>query len=193
MTLNRLFSPFNEGRQRNKRAVSPLSQNHMTDTDGTTDPDFLAWQEKVRDSNVSEQTLLATDYLNHFNEIVMTLEMVPDMPELLDEAKAWAPKSYQDHFRDSSIADKDLAVEAYDHVPAKFKVPFEATIEQANNVVIAGIQRIEKEIERGSPELLRVAATTTSHLLQKLMDHAGANIHGSVSTMDQSDIDALLD
>lgn len=165
----------------------------MSDSELEMDQDFLAWQEKVHGSNVSEQSLLATDYLNHFNEIVMTLDMVPDMPELLDEAKAWQPKSYKDHFRDSSIADKDLAIEAYDHVPAKFKVPFEETIGQANNVVHAGIERIEKEISAGNPEMVRVACTTASQLLQKLCDHASANIHGSVSTMDQSDIDALLD
>lgn len=165
----------------------------MNDTDTDMDETFRAWQEKVRGTNVSEQTLLATDYLNHFNEIIMTLEMVPDMPELLDEAKGWAPKSYQDHFRGSSIADKELAVEAYDHVPEKFKAPFEATIEQANNVVFSAIQRIERELEQGSPEMVRVACTTASHLLQKLMDHASANIHGSISTMDQNDIDALLD
>lgn len=165
----------------------------MSDTDTDMDETFRAWQEKVRGTNVSEQTLLATDYLNHFNEIIMTLEMVPDMPELLDEAKVWAPKSYQDHFRGSSIADKDLAIEAYGHVPDMFKAPFEATIAQANKVVVAAIQRIEREIEAGSPELVRVACTSASHLLQKLMDHASANIHGSVSTMDQTDIDALLD
>jgi len=32
--------------------------------------DFLAWRGRVRGANISEKTLLATDYLNHFNEIV---------------------------------------------------------------------------------------------------------------------------
>ncbi len=32
---------------------------------------FLQWRDKVRGTNISEKTLLATDYLNHFNEIVM--------------------------------------------------------------------------------------------------------------------------
>ena len=52
---------------------------------GADDDGFLAMQEKVRDSNIDETTLLATDYLNHFNEIVMLLEMVPEMPEMLDD------------------------------------------------------------------------------------------------------------
>ena len=76
---------------------------------------------RVRGTNINEQTLLATDFLNHFNEIVMTLELVPDMPELLEEAKAWQPKTYQDHFRDSVFAEKDLAVEAYRHAPARYR------------------------------------------------------------------------
>ena len=86
-----------------------------------------ALQTRAEGTNVSAQTLLATDYLNHFNEVVMLLEMVPDMPEILDEVKAWQPKGYKDHFRDSTIADKELAIEAYDHVPPLYKVPFEKT------------------------------------------------------------------
>ncbi len=44
----------------------------------------------------------ATDYLNHFNEIVMTLEMIPDMSELLEEAQTWLPKGYREHLGDST-------------------------------------------------------------------------------------------
>ena len=69
------------------------------DLERGTDTDAL--RVRVRGTNINEQTLLATDFLNHFNGIVMTLEMVSDMPELLEEAKAWQPKTYQDHFRDS--------------------------------------------------------------------------------------------
>ena len=47
----------------------------------------------------------------------MLLEMIPDMPDMLEDAQEWQPKSYKDHFRDSSIADKELAIEAYDIVP----------------------------------------------------------------------------
>ena len=87
--------------------------------DVVRDPDTDAMRDRVRGTNINEQTLLATDYLNHFNEIVMTMEMVPDMPKFLEEAKAWQPKTYQDHFRDSGFTDKDLVIEAYRHAPAK--------------------------------------------------------------------------
>ncbi len=55
----------------------------------TSDDEFLALRERVKGSNIDETTLLAADHLNHFNEIVMLLEMVADMPEILDDVKAW--------------------------------------------------------------------------------------------------------
>src|SRR3546814_7715400 len=55
----------------------------------------------VRGKNINQNTLLATDYLNHFNEIIMLLEMVPSMPECYRDAVEWRPKSYAQHFRDS--------------------------------------------------------------------------------------------
>ncbi len=147
---------------------------------------------RAEGSNVNAQTLLATDYLNHFNEVVMTLEMLADMPELMEEAQAWEPKDYKDHFRDSTIADRELAVEAYDHVPPKFKEPFEQNIEQINQLIGTTIERLGSDIERGDMELVRANAKALSEIIQKLMDMAGANIHGSAATMDQSEIDGLI-
>ena len=54
---------------------------------------FEEFAAKVDGTNISAQTLLATDYLNHFNEIVMLLDMIPDMPDMVEECKLWQPKS----------------------------------------------------------------------------------------------------
>ena len=40
-------------------------------------PEFCA---RAKGTNVNDRTLLATDYLNHVNEIIMLLELVPDAP-----------------------------------------------------------------------------------------------------------------
>ena len=156
------------------------------------DGEFLAIQQRVKGSNIDETTLLATDYLNHFNEIVMLLEMVPDMPDMLEEVKAWQPKSYKDHFKDSTIADKDLAIEAYDHVPGIYREPCEQTIKQINSMIASTIERLEQNIRDGQDDVLRANVQTLSGILQRLMDMASAIIHGSAKTMDQSEIDALL-
>ncbi|NQV84673.1 MAG: hypothetical protein HQ494_12740 [Rhodospirillales bacterium] len=159
---------------------------------GGNDAGYLAMQEKIKGSNIDATTLLATDYLNHFNEIVMLLEMVPDMPEMLDDVKEWQPKSYQDHFRDSTIVEKDLAIEAYEHVPAIYREPFEQTIDQINAMMASAIQRLEQNVTDGATDVLRANVVNLSTLIQRLMDMASAIIHGSAKTMDQSEIDTLL-
>src|SRR3546814_13782030 len=54
----------------------------------------------VRGKKINQNTLLATDYLNHFNEIIMLLEMLPSMPECYGDAAEWRPKRYAAHIRD---------------------------------------------------------------------------------------------
>lgn len=162
------------------------------DFDFEHDDQYPVYRERCMGTNVNEQTLLATDYLNHFNELVMTLEMLGDMPELLEEAKMWAPKDYKDHFRDSTIADKELAVEAYDHAPPKFKEPFEQNIEKINHLILTSVDRLEKDIMTGDMELVRINASALSKVIQRIMDMCSANIHGSETTMDQEEIDNII-
>jgi len=156
--------------------------------------DFAAWRLRVAGTNISDQTLLATDYLNHFSEIVMLLELVPDMPDILEEAREWRAKDYCRHFRDSAFSDRDLAIAAYDHVPRRFRVPFEETIALMDARVTASIRLLDKGVEEGAaPEELGEIARAASHGLQRLMDHASAIIHGSRRGLDQAEIDSLLD
>ena len=170
-----------------------MTEPLKTPADAASDEEATeAMRRKVEGSNIDPTTLLATDYLNHFNEIVMLLEMIADMPEILDDVKAWKPKGYKDHFRDSTIAEKDLAIEAYDFVPVGFREPFEQTIEQINAMIPSTVERLEKNLVDGEMEVLKVNAQTLSRLIQRLMDTASAIIHGSHKTMDQSEIDVLL-
>ncbi|MCF3628310.1 hypothetical protein RJ527_09555 [Thalassospiraceae bacterium LMO-SO8] len=155
-------------------------------------PEYLDLKARAASSNLDSETLLATDYLNHFNEIVMLLEMVPDMPEIMEEVKAWRPKAYADHFRDSTIADRDLAIEAYDHVLPVYREPFDHTVAQLNNVVMTSIQLLERYIEQGDQGMLREQATVMSRMIQRLLDTASGIIHGATKTMDQEEIDAII-
>jgi len=153
---------------------------------------YHAFSARAQGTNIDPQTLLATDYLNHFNEIVMLLDLIPDMPECYEDAMAWQPKSYQDHFRDSQFRDKDLAVEAYEHVPACYREPFDNVITQMNRIVPWGLQRIGEILSLGEAERLRLICCDVSHRLQKMIDIAGAIIHGSTKRLDQSEIDGFL-
>ena len=59
--------------------------------------DDEAYQElcaKTEGTTINSQTLLATDYLNHFNEVVMLLEMIPDMPDMMSGGNGRGKKKY---------------------------------------------------------------------------------------------------
>ncbi len=159
----------------------------------TDDPKYLEYKEQAKGTNVNEQTLLATDYLNHFNEIIMILEMVPMMPEMFEEAVAWEPKSYKEHFTNSTVADKELAIEAYDYVPDKYKQPFEEIINRINLLIKNALSKGQPLIDAGEMEKLTVLMTESSRAVQKLEDMAGAIIHGSEKTMFQQEIDMVLE
>lgn len=167
----------------------------MTPTSGNG-VDSEAELEEIRGrlagTNINEQTFLATDYLNHFNEIVMTLGMVPDFPDLMEDAKDWQSVSYTEHFQNSAFSDKYLAIEAYGHVPARFRAPFEQTIGQVTQLIETVIQRLDGLIANGSDEELRHVATESSLNIQRLLEIASAIINGAETTMDQGEIDALL-
>lgn len=170
----------------------------MTDNtlDGVPDDElarFQAFRPRVAGTNISSESLLATDYLNHFNEIVMLMEMVPDMPEILEDCKAWAPRSYCDHFRCSSVADKDLAIEAYEFVPTKFRKPFEETVEQINGLIMQSLAALESALSSDENEQLRMKAVACSRATQALLETASAIIHGASITMQQDQIDSLLE
>ncbi|SCA56082.1 conserved hypothetical protein [Candidatus Terasakiella magnetica] len=168
-------------------------------------PEFETCQAKVKGTNINEETLLATDYLNHFNEVVMMIDMLPDMPDCLDMVKDWQPKPYKDHFRDSTIADKDLAVDVYDHAMPFVRKAFEDTISKVDAAIFQAISDAEAAIETGDMEFLRFKVSESATEIHRLQDRLSAIIHGTADlsgemveeedqiTMDQNDIDALFD
>jgi hypothetical protein len=148
---------------------------------------------QARGSNVHEETLLATDYLNHINEIVMLLELIPDLPDCLEDCKAWQPLSYQEHFAQSGIADRDLAIEAYDYAPVEFRQPFDRLVSEMNRLVALSVARLEQLLTKGDDDILRLVASRASHNLQDLIGQASAVIHGHTEIIGQDKIDALME
>ena len=168
----------------------------MTVETATSDDNDAIYQtlcERARDTNLNPTTLLATDYFNHFNEVIMLIGMVPDMPEIMDDVRDWHPVTYVEHFEASSIADRDLAIEAFPHVPSRFREPFDTTIGQINELVAEATDTLEKQLGSGQEDAVRESADGFSRALQRLVDVAGAIVHGGENVMGQSEIDALIE
>lgn len=156
------------------------------------DESYENYQKLVRGTNINDVTLLATDYLNHFNEIIMLIDMISDMPECIGDIAAWAPKSYQDHFRDSGFSDKALAVAAYDHVPPIYRGPFERIISQLDSLMLQVAVRLAEAAAKDDQKEIAAAALFVPEL-RLLVAKAGGVINGESAGHDQADIDAVLD
>ena len=63
--------------------------------------------------NINSDTGLCTDYLNHFSEAIMALEMLSAVPESLDDFLAWQPRSYTEHFAASNFRNREAVIAAY--------------------------------------------------------------------------------
>lgn len=168
------------------------------------------YRKLVGGTTINSDTLLSTDYLNHFNELVMLLEMVPDMPDMFEEVKEWQPKTYQQHFQDSSFTHKELAVMAYEHSPPDYRRPFDETITAIHGLIQKELPEIDGMIKQGDADAIREKTLQFSGNLQKLMDRASGIINGvdhyaegveelihevgaEENVMDQSAIDSLFD
>lgn len=150
------------------------------------------WAERVAGTPISPVTLLGTDYLNHFNEVIMLIGMIPSMPEVLDDLRAWNPKTYPEHFRTSNLDYGDLAAEAYGHVPPSFREPFEATVRQLNAVAHLTIKRLSAMAATPDPDQLAQTATSAVSAMTALVASADAIIAGGREVLQQDAIDRLL-
>ena len=93
--------------------------------------------ERLRAANINPRTGLASDYLNHFNEAVMLLEMIPDMPECAEDFLGWQPLSYAEHFTASNFSARDLAVEAYNAADVRIRADFDSLTGAITSILTA--------------------------------------------------------
>src|SRR6202045_3254547 len=91
----------------------------------------------LRAANINPRTGLTTDYLNHFNEAIMLLEMIPDMPECAEEFLRWQPLSYREHFTASHFKARELAIEAYDSADAGIRTEFDNITSAMTSILTA--------------------------------------------------------
>lgn len=101
--------------------------------------------EALSSANISPQTGLATNYLNHFVEVVLLLEMLPDMLECVEDIDKWKPKSYISHVRGSELPHMELICAAFEQ--ANPTVKQRLAVASANlNVFIQEKQRVTREL-----------------------------------------------
>src|SRR5512138_3013646 len=141
--------------------------------------------EQLRAANINPRTGLATDYLNHFNEAIMLLEMIPDMPECAEDFLLWCPLSYAEHFTASNFKARDLAIEAYEQAHPAVRGEFDRLCSTMTSILTAVGQAMREVSQDKTRATLAEQATGW---VKPLVSLAGGVINGG----SESDIDTII-
>lgn len=152
---------------------------------------------RLAGTNINPVTLLATDYLNHFNEAIMLLELLPAAPECKEDFLAWRPMSYCEHFAASRFIHRDLAIAAYHVADPIYRKEVDELSQHMNMILTATRDAMKHELSLHTIGLL---AESTARSMRPLVARAGAIINGEMATQPvsaetalQDNVDALFD
>lgn len=142
--------------------------------------------EALTAANINPRTGLATDYLNHFNEAIMLLELIPDMPDCYELFLEWQPLSYAEHFIKSNFKGRDLAIAAYDAAPSAVRSEFDAIVAKMKKILITvgdAMRTVQQDATRAT------LAEQAARWIKPMIGTAGGIINGRD---EQSDIDSIM-
>jgi hypothetical protein len=140
---------------------------------------------QLRAANINPRTGLATDYLNHFNEAIMLLEMIPDMPECAEDFLGWQPLSYAEHFTASNFKARDLAIAAYDSAAPGIRDAFDNITKAMSSILIA-VGAAMRDVHQDKIRA-RLAEQATGWV-KPLVMQAGGIINGDT----EADVDYIM-
>jgi hypothetical protein len=164
----------------------PASQTAPSDSpESRQEAPDEAWTAQLRAANINPRTGLATDYLNHFNEAVMLLEMIPDMPECAEEFLGWQPLTYREHFMASHFKARELAIEAYDSADAMIRAEFDNITSAMTSILTAVGDALRQSRQDKTRAKLAVQATGW---VKPLVTLAGGVINGG----SEADVDYIM-
>jgi hypothetical protein len=150
----------------------PSSSEPIPQRSASIDP---ARAEVLKAANINPRTGLATDYLNHFNEAVMLLEMIPDIPDCTQDFLQWHPLSYAEHFTASNFAARDLAIEAYEAADVGLRAEFD-NITGTMTAILTAVHDAMREAQQDSTRAK--LALQAAGWVKPLVSAAGGVING---------------
>lgn len=153
-------------------------------------PAALPDPELLKAANINPVTGLATDYLNHYNEIAMMIATLHDMPEMRESVLEWRPVGYATHFQITGFRDRELAVAAYESVTADVKARFYEARRQVE-LVILEVQDLMVAAPEASAQLA-VRAPEIFAAIARLGGVINGGEEKAVASA-QSDVDSLFD
>ena len=129
-------------------------------------------------TNINESTLLASDYLNHFHELVMLFEAIATEPEdFATDLMSWRPLTYEEHFTESGFRDKNLAIAAYRQAPPRIRARFDEAVARLHGEAVTLVAEVAAGLNGGSKDL-NATCEKSAQRLRLLIDEANAIANG---------------
>lgn len=150
--------------------------------------EMIAYTRRLLEANINPRTGLATDYLNHFNEAIMLLEMIPDLPDCVDDFLDWRPLSYREHFASSNFSARELAISAYDSSDPAVRAEFD-NITATMTSILTTVGKAMGQAKH--PETRVVLAEQAAGWVKPLATLAGSIINGGNNASD-TDLDLIM-
>jgi hypothetical protein len=160
-------------------AANPAQSNRRPSLDNE------ARAAQLRAANINPRSGLATDYLNHFNEAIMLLEMIPDVPECAEDFLGWRPLSYAEHFTASNFKARDLAIAAYESADSGIRAEFD-NITSAMTSILSAVGAAMREAHQDKTRAM--LAEQATGWVKPLVALAGGIINGGA----EADIDYIM-
>ena len=123
----------------------------------------------------------------------MLLGMINEMPECLEDILEWQAISYQEHFMISGFQDKELAIEAYQHSPEKFKRPFDNCVSKMNKLLLTTRDKVEIAIKANHLEEVTLFVDEYTPKMEVLIKECSSIINGQDITSQQNVIDEYFE
>lgn len=134
------------------------------------------------DNNVNLVSGLATNYLNHYIEILLLLEILPDMPECFEDALRWKPMTYKAHVMQSGLPNNDIVLRAYAIVDEERRNKLAMVAEEANALLEILMARAGAAIDKNDSSALKEVAAEAKEMLSPLIQRMTGLITPSAST-----------
>lgn len=169
-----------------------MQVDYKTDGGESANAEYLKYAGQVVGTTIDPRTLLSTDYFNAFNEVIMLIDMMADMPEVLEDIRAWKFRSYQEHFQESGLSFGPLAIEAYLHSPAETRKKFDALIDVIRQTIEEAASKLAVPDSSNSADKIKFMATGYARHLHALIETGSGIVHGAEMKLDQLGIDKIF-
>ena len=173
-----------------------MALTHKQAADRASDPTGPGAAGDEGGLHINADTGLCTDYLNHFSEAIMLLEMLPAVPESAEDFLAWEPCSYAEHFAASRFKNRDAVIAAYKAANPAVRQSLDQLADSMNLMLLATREAMKaKKKAAPADALARCAISWVKPLVTRasMLINGGLVPAGAEPQTAQAAVDALFD